>query len=302
MSSVSSWRRPARARRGALARGYLSWAVCLLSASLLSPTLVHAQANECSALGRSAALRAQGKLSAARAELASCMEASECNAEARRRCASEQQTLANEMPSVVVHAHDGRGNDLVDVSVSLDGEPFVSKLDGLAMSIDPGEHTFVFTREGQAPVTHAERIEPTDKFKLVTVELPDADLLRQRALASEAPPPAPSRSPVRLIAGASLAGLGVAGLAAFTALGLDARAEEKDLRTTCRPNCSEGAVSSVRTRYTLANVSLGVGVAALGAAAFVLLTGKSSSPPDPSAQVDVVAGPRGGTLMLRSTF
>lgn len=284
-------------------RARLSWAVCLLSTSLLLPGLAHAQGNECSALGRAATLRTQGKLSAARAELASCMEASECNAEARRRCASEQQTLANEMPSVVVHAHDGRGNDLVDVSVSLDGEPFVSKLDGLAMSIDPGEHTFVFTRSGQDPVTHAERIEQTDKFKLVTVELPDAELLRQRALASEAPPPAPGRSPARLIAGASLAGLGVAGLAAFTALGLDARAEEKDLRRSgCSPNCSEGSVSSVRTRYTLANVSLGVGVAALGAAAFVLLTGKSSSPPDPSAQVDVVAGPQGGTLTLRSTF
>jgi hypothetical protein len=49
-------------------------------------------------------------------------------------------------------------------------------------------------------------------------------------------------------------------------------------------------------------VSLGVGVAALGAAAFVLLTGQSSSPPNPNAQVDVVAGPRGGTLTLRSTF
>jgi hypothetical protein len=281
-------------------RGCLSLAVCLFSTSVLFPQLAQAQTNECGALGRSATLRAQGKLMAARAELASCMEATECNAEARRRCASEQQTLANEMPSVVVHAHDGRGNDLVDVSVTLDGEPFVSKLDGLSMSIDPGEHTFVFTRSGHDPVTHSERIEPTDKFKLVTVELPDAELLRTRAAASEAPPPATGPSPARLIAGASLAGLGVAGIAAFAALGLDARAEEEDLKL-CRPNCSDGAVSSVRTRYTLSNVSLGVGVAALGAAAFVLLTGNSSSPA-PSAQVDVVAGPRGGTVLLRSTF
>lgn len=283
-------------------RGCVPWAIGLLATSLLFPELAQAQANECAALGRASALRAQGKLSAALSQLSSCMEATECNAEARRRCAAEQQALANEMPSVVVHAHDGRGNDLVDVSVTLDGEPFVSKLDGLAMSIDPGEHTFVFTRAGQDPVTHTERIEPSDKFKLVTVELPDAELLKQRALASQAPPEAPGRSPARLIAGASLAGLGVAGIAAFVGLGLDARSEEKELGRTCVRNCSDGAVSSVRTRYTLANVSLGVGLAALGASAFVLLTGQSSSAPNPNAHVDVVAGPRGGVLLLRSAF
>jgi hypothetical protein len=301
MSSVFSWLGPARPRRGSLQRYRLPVAACLL-VQLLSPHAVQAQANECAPLGRSAALRADGKLSAARAELASCMEASECNADARRRCAAEQQTLANEMPSVVVHAHDGRGNDLVDVSVTLDGEPFVSKLDGLALSIDPGEHKFVFTRAGQEPVEQSALIEAKDKFKLVTVELPDAELLRQRAQ-SESPAERPARSPERLIAGLSLAGVGVAGIVAFAVVGADARDEEQELEDlNCKPDCSQGRVDSVSTRYTIANVSLVVGIASLGAAAWVLLTGSSATPANPSAQVDVVAGPRGGTLTLKSHF
>jgi hypothetical protein len=301
MPSTFFWVRADRPRRATLARYRASVTACLLIAPLLSAPVARAQANECAPLGRAAALRADGKLRAARTQLTSCMEASECNAEARRRCAAEQQTLANEMPSVVVHAHDGRGNDLVDVSVTLDGEAFVSKLDGLALSIDPGEHTFVFERAGQEPVKQVTTIEPTDKFKLVTVELPDAELLRQRALA-DTPAAKVSSSPVRLIAGASLAGVGIVGIAAFAGIGADARSEEKDLRR-CRPDCSQGAVDSVSTRYTLANVSLGVGLAALGAAAWVLLTGPSSAPAaDPNAKLDVVAGPRGGTLTLTSQF
>jgi hypothetical protein len=269
----------------------------------LAPQAAHAQANECAPLTRSAALRTESKLRAARSELTSCMEASECNADARRRCAADLQTLANEMPSVVVHAHDGRGNDLVDVSVTLDGDPFVSKLDGLAMPLDPGEHTFVFTRAGQEPVTRTEQIEPKDKFKLVTVEIPDAELLRQRALA-EAPPGRTHAPPDRLIAGISLAGVGVVGLAAFAGLGADARSEEREMRASnCKPDCSKGRVDSVSTRYTLSNISLGVGIASLGAAAWVLFTGSASTPAaDPSAKLDVVAGPRGGTLTLTSQF
>jgi hypothetical protein len=302
MPSISFWVRAGGARRPLLAR-CRTVAASLLVWPLLSASFAHAQGNECAPLGRAAALRNQGKLRAAHAELSSCVEESECNAEARRRCAAEQQALAHQMPSVVVHAHDGRGNDLVDVSVALDGEPFVSKLDGLAQSIDAGEHTFVFTRAGLDPVAHTELIEPTDKFKLITVELPDAELLRERAAAEAPTASQPPSSPARLIAGASLAAVGVIGVAAFAGLGLDARAEERDLRArNCKPDCPEGVVDSVSVRYTLSNVSLGVGLAAFGAAAWVLLTGPSSKAPDPNAKVDVVAGPHGGTLTLTSQF
>jgi hypothetical protein len=266
------------------------------------PHVALAQASECTPLTRSAALRTGGKLRAARTELTSCMDASECNADARRRCAADLQTLANEMPSVVAHAHDGRGNDLVDVSVTLDGEPFVSKLDGLAMPVDAGEHTFVFTTSGRDPVTQTLLIEPTDKFKLITVELPDAELLEQRAQA-EVPALPRHAGPERLIAGLSLVGVGVVGVAAFAGIGADARSEEREMRAlNCKPDCSQGRVDSVSTRYTLSNVSLVVGIASLGAAAWVLFTGPSTPKPDPSAHVDVVAGPHGGTLTLKSRF
>ena len=57
-------------------------------------------------------------------------------------------------------------------------------------------------------------------------------------------------------------------------LGLRARSGEEDLKS-CDPACSDGAVESVQKRYLFANLSLGVGVAALGAATWLLLTAPS---------------------------
>jgi len=56
--------------------------------------------------------------------------------------------------------------------------------------------------------------------------------------------------------------IGVAGFAVFGALG---RGEESDLKQDCAPQCSDQQVSSVRTKYLVGDISLGVGVLALAA-------------------------------------
>ncbi len=49
------------------------------------------------------------------------------------------------LPSVVFNmAKSGSGTDLVDVKVSADGQPLVSKLDGQAVPMNAGSHTFHF--------------------------------------------------------------------------------------------------------------------------------------------------------------
>jgi hypothetical protein len=64
-----------------------------------------------------------------------------------------------------------------------------------------------------------------------------------------------------------LGGLGVASLATFAVLATSGYAAERRLRRTCAAACSSGKVDSVRTRYVVADVALGVGASSLIAAA-----------------------------------
>jgi hypothetical protein len=189
------------------------------------------------------------------------------------------QKLDAVTPSIVVRAEDESGNDVTDVAVSSGPDLLVNSLDGMAIAVDPGEHVFTFQRPSEAPVTQTLTIARGEKFRAIDVKIGSRPTLALPTAASAQG--GSGMSSERWAGGASLIGVGVVGLAGFTWLGLKARSRERDLNV-CKPNCSDGYVKSVETRYLLANVSLGVGVAALGAAAWVLLSGSSNE--DETAQ------------------
>jgi len=149
----------------------------------------------------------------------------------------------------------------------------MSSLDVMAIPVDPGEHLFVFTRPGHPPVSQTLTIERGQKFRAIDVVIGEAPKLEPTPV--EAHEPRASGPSERALASATLIGVGVVGLASFAWLGQRARSGEDDLKE-CEPTCSRGNVDSVEARYVLANVSLGVGVLALGAATWVLLSGPSS--------------------------
>jgi hypothetical protein len=247
-----------------------------LAVWLLPVGVSHAQSSEtsCEAVERTEAMRAAGHYREARARLLECVNA-QCGGDVRRRCAATLQKLDAVTPSVVVRAYDGKGNDVMDVVVTLGNEPLASSLDGMAIPVDPGEHRFTFRRAGFEPVTQTVTIRQGEKFKSIEARVgPEepASLLTEGEYGASAP-----LSTTRIAAGGTLIGVGVAGLVGFTWLGLTARSEETELQDGCSPACSDARVSSVRTRYVLSNVSLGVAVAALGGAAWVLLSGGSSA-------------------------
>ena len=226
----------------------------------------------CEAVEQTEATRAEGQYRKARALLLECVNA-QCGGDVRRRCAATLQKLDAVTPSIVVRAEDPSGDDLTDVAVSLGDERLVSSLDGMAIPVDPGEHRFVFTRQGQTPVVQTLTIEQGQKFRAIDVVIGSAPTL---AL----PPPVESSreddsgSADRAVAAATLLGVGLIGVTSFTVLGLRARSGEEALER-CKPNCSKGRVDSVEMRYLLANVSIGVGALALGAATYLLLSGSS---------------------------
>ena len=104
----------------------------------------------------SLALRNEHKLREARAQLLICSAAS-CPADMRDECTRRVGEVNAAIPTIVFAVKDAAGNDLVAVRVTMDGQPIAERLEGTALSIDPGAHTFTFETTGQAQHPEAVR-------------------------------------------------------------------------------------------------------------------------------------------------
>ena len=72
-------------------------------------------------------------------------------------------------------------------------------------------------------------------------------------------------------------GVGIAAIGAFTYFGLRARKDSNAMHDTCAPGCAHADVTALKTKLVIADVSLGVGVVAIGAATFFALRGNGAS-------------------------
>jgi hypothetical protein len=112
--------------------------------------------------------RSDGRLREARERFLVCA-GDGCPAIVRRDCSQWQAELVAMMPSIVFGAKDKQGRDLFDVTVTMDGEPLVKKLDGKSIPIDPGPHTFRFESAGQPAVTERALVKEGEKSRGITV-------------------------------------------------------------------------------------------------------------------------------------
>lgn len=139
--------------------------VVLLAPGLASATDVQACLNASEKGQRS---RASGKLRDAREQFLVC-GAEGCPALVRKDCAQWQTELAAALPTVVFGAKDKQGRDLFDVTVTMDGEVLLKKLDGKSITIDPGPHTFRFEAAGSPAVTERALVKEGERARVITV-------------------------------------------------------------------------------------------------------------------------------------
>ena len=134
-----SWRR----------RASVGWPVvaAALSASLFSAA-DEAKMQCISANARAQDLRRENKLGLAREQLRLCVDA-KCPSVVRSDCTKLLEELETAQPTIVFDAKSGAGADISAVKVTIDGQPFADKLDGSALRVDPGDHTFVFSSPGE---------------------------------------------------------------------------------------------------------------------------------------------------------
>ena len=220
-------------------------------------------------------------------ELTHC-GSSVCPAAVRDDCARWFAEVQAATPSLVVSFTDADGTERGDVSVAIDGETRAATLDGRALPVDPGAHrVLVSTARGERFSTS------------VLVREGEHD----RRIDVQAPPrtPAAPPRPVPPLAW-GLGGVGLAGLATWGGFGLAALYAHPGLESTlsrCKPSCSSSDVSTVRTRFAVADIAAGVGVVSLAGAAYVFFTRPAVSG-SPAIRPELSFGPSqlGGSLRL----
>jgi hypothetical protein len=263
--------------------------------------------------------REGGHTQEARALLLKCARSS-CG-HLRKTCAREAARLAASVAWIAPAVTDAAGAPLADVQVSVDGVPVVLQPHSLAFAVDPGEHDITFrARSFGRDVSRTEKITVAPgQRELLTVRLPWPDesdgQLRPAARGLPAdessgdpasptesstpgesaperspPPSAPRRKsgPPALafvLGGTGLLALGAGALATYWGK------TDNDALAHCAPNCQAGSLDHIRQLYVAADISLGVGVAALGVSTLLFATSHSTeAPPQARAPTSALLG------------
>jgi hypothetical protein len=235
----------------------------------------------------------------ARAALQSCAR-DQCPDFIRTDCASWYDEVQSELPTLVFAARS-QGRDLSEVRIWVGERVLASHIDGQAVELDPGDYDLRFQARDMRPLKQHVVIARGERNRLIQVELEPTVATAAAAHApgqDRSPTPPPQRS---LLLPGIFAGVGVLGVAGFAGLGAWGLSSEKRLEEACSPRCSASELSEVRTRYLLADVSLGVGVASLSLGAYFYLS-QDPTPQSQAPKLAVLPRPGGADVVYGGAF
>jgi hypothetical protein len=236
--------------------------------------------------------RSAHQLRAARQQFLACAQES-CPLVVRNDCAGWLSEVDKQMPSIVVQARDTRGVEVSDVRVLADGDVLAERLDGLAIAVDPGEHLFQFEGAGVPALQQRILIREGEKNRALPITL------------AAVPPPPDVRargqhpSPLFYV----FSGLAIGSAAGFTYFGLKGMADADELgRAPCgmHKTCPDSEVAPIRRELLVADVSLGIGLVSLGAAAYLFFSERKAPPS--SVRASVLLAPGMGRASLAVPF
>jgi hypothetical protein len=244
-------------------------------------------------------LRKSGQLVAARATLQSCAH-DQCPDFIRTDCASWYDEVQSELPTLVFAARS-QGRDLSEVRIWLGERVLASLIDGQAVELDPGDYVLRFEARDMRPLKQRFVVARGERNRLIQVEL-EPTVATVPAAAAPGPDRslAPSAQRSLLLPG-MFAGVGVLGVAGFAGLGAWGLSGEKHLEEACSPRCSASELAEVRTRYLLADVSLGVGLASLSLGAYFYLS-QDPTPQTRAPKLAILPRPYGADVVYGGAF
>jgi hypothetical protein len=253
-------------------------------------------------------MRDDGKYRRAREAFAACARDA-CPALVRRDCVKWLADLEQSSPSIVVGAKDDKGGDLVDVTVLVDGAPLVTKLDGKPMLVDPGAHVLRFETTGYPRVEQHVMVHAGEKSRLLVVQFgTPAPPAPAPATSKPAAPAQPDSGPTSqgtrtsawVFGGLAVVAFGSEAYFGFT--GLSDRSSLKSQACAQTASCPQTSVDSIRTKFTVADIALGVGVASTAISAYLFLAPPSETAPSHPTAVDVVPVPGGAAMSVAGRF
>lgn len=267
---------------------------CLLIAcGLCGAAPAFADAKQCVAQNNDGAQkRDEHHLLAARDAYRACVAETECPEMVRSECDSAVTDLKTAVPTLLVAVVDEQHHDLAGATLTLDGQPVA--LDGSAVEVDPGPHELSANRGALSTKLQIIAIESDLNRRVeIVLQAPHTDAGRTGTFQNGAAA-SPRRSKVPAYV---LGGVAVLGAASFSYFALSGHADMGPL-DRCKPYCTTDAVRTVRTKYLLADISLGVSLISLGGAGYWLLSAPKEAPKTGGSSFSVALAARPGSAGL----
>jgi hypothetical protein len=211
------------------------------------------------------------KLVAAREQLLVC-SSKDCPDVISQDCTQWLGEVERSVASVILRPVDDGGHRLDGVHVSENGVVVAEHTGESAVEIDPGTHVLRFERGDLEPAEQHVQLEEGRRNQEIVVTM--------HARAVVPPPPPPPPPPPSggggLLAGAvATTALAVIGTGLFVGFGESGIADQDALRKSCAPFCTSSQVSTVSTKFAVADVAIiTAGVAGIAAVVFWIVWGQ----------------------------
>lgn len=265
-------------------------APCALLLSLLAASPARAQGGNIAACveahSHGQAERNAGRLQSAKKDFVSCAS-SGCPSEIQSECITFLAEVEQYQASVVFAAVDVDGHDASNVKVKVDDQLVLEKLSGLGTPLDPGSHDVVYTWPDGFEQKQTVVVAQGEKNR--RIELRRAPKPAAAPTGPTVPTSSSERPPTLAYV---LGGVGVLALGSFAGFAISGKSAQSEM-DGCKPSCTQAQVDKMRLRYLIADISLGVGVVALGAGGYLYFS--AAREPGGSAW-------RGGSVGLRGAF
>lgn len=242
---------------------------------------------------RAITLRKDHHLQSAREESVACA-APTCPWEIREECSRRVSLITNALPTIVFDVKDERGNDAAVVDLKVDGELSTARIDGTAIALDPGTHTFWFSSPQTEPVTRQFVLREGEKNRHEVVVL--VEKKATSAASYEKPSESRARSPIARGAGFGLVGLGLVGVGFGAFFGLRAASawsrskEECSVDRVCTQSSHDQAVQDrddAVQNATISTIAFSAGGALIAGGAVLIFVAPGVTPK--SASVTLAA-------------
>ncbi len=253
------------------------------------------------------------KLVEAREQFRVCA-AAQCPAVVQSDCANWLADVERALPTVVLAARDGTGKDLVDVAVTVDAQPLTSQLDGQAVAVNAGLHTFHFARADGTSLDQQVVLREGEKNHSIAVMLGQPVALASPPARTTTPSTVTSvgsaaASPWKTV-GWVLGGAGVVGLGVATVFGVVALQDKNGAHCDASNVCDPGTTNAIKSAALASDVGwIAGGVLLAGGMGLLLFAPNSAASTQGSASArerGVKIAPTvtrsGAALVVRGTW